>query len=202
MTSPTPDDLSARKADWRARIRANRKDRSDAERRRLNCALVDAMRDVLQDFPASPAIAAYVPLPTEPGGDGFVQALADASSHLFLPITGPRGTELCWAEYTGPDSLKPGMMGIGEPTGPRYTAAKLVGLDLVFVPALGLSAAGTRLGQGGGYYDRTLSTVRGSKNAPRLVGVVFPDEIFDDVPAAEHDAVLDAAVTAEGYREF
>lgn len=205
MTSPTdnphPTDIAQDKAALRRAVRKARKQRPASDKAKLDQGVCDGAAAVVRAFSAAhsrpPKVAAYMPLPAEPGGEGFVPVLADAAAELWLPITGPRGTELTWARYTGPESLQPGPLGISEPAGQAVGADELHQLDIVFVPALALSTTGVRLGQGGGYYDRTLTALPG----PQLIGVVFDDEVYDRVPAATHDAVLDAILTPSGCRD-
>jgi 5-formyltetrahydrofolate cyclo-ligase len=70
---------------------------------------------------------------------------------------------------------------------------------MVIMPLLGFDAAGTRLGYGGGHYDRTLATL---EPAPRLVGVAFAAQELAHIPRAPHDRPLDAVVTENGVRHF
>ena len=64
-------------------------------------------------------------------------------------------------------------------------AGDSLGLDgiaeavLVLAPALAVDAAGRRLGQGGGSYDRALART----DAP-VLAVVFDDELIESVPVA------------------
>ena len=67
------------------------------------------------------------------------------------------------------------------------------------MPLLGFDKAGTRLGYGGGYYDRTLATLR---HKPMLVGLAFAAQQLDHIPAESHDVPLDAVVTEEGVEFF
>jgi 5-formyltetrahydrofolate cyclo-ligase len=71
--------------------------------------------------------------------------------------------------------------------------------DVVLVPLLGFDKHGTRLGYGGGYYDRTLASL-GKK--PKLVGLAFAAQEIDDIPRDGHDVPLDAVVTEIGVRHF
>jgi 5-formyltetrahydrofolate cyclo-ligase len=67
--------------------------------------------------------------------------------------------------------------------------------DLVVVPGLAFTAAGDRLGQGGGWYDRFLSETRADCVT---VGVCFTEQIVDALPVEAHDVMVDHVVTDSG----
>jgi 5-formyltetrahydrofolate cyclo-ligase len=67
--------------------------------------------------------------------------------------------------------------------------------DLVVVPGLAFTAAGDRLGQGGGWYDRFLSGIRADCVT---VGVCFAEQIVDELPVEAHDVRMDHVVTDSG----
>ena len=71
--------------------------------------------------------------------------------------------------------------------------------DVILMPLLGFDARGTRLGYGGGYYDRTLEKL---SKRPRLVGVAFASQELDHIPREAHDVPLDVIVTEQGARTF
>lgn len=65
-------------------------------------------------------------------------------------------------------------------------------LDFVMVPGTAFDLRGGRMGQGKGYYDRLLGSVR--PDAP-LVALAFDCQIFDEIPVASHDVFMDQVVT-------
>jgi 5-formyltetrahydrofolate cyclo-ligase len=71
--------------------------------------------------------------------------------------------------------------------------------DVILMPLLGFDRHGTRLGYGGGYYDRTLAVL---PRRPRLVGFAFALQEIDHIPRDGHDVPLDIIVTEEGVRHF
>ena len=71
--------------------------------------------------------------------------------------------------------------------------------DIVIMPLLGFDSQGTRLGYGGGYYDRTLA---GMKKRPKLIGLAFSAQELEHIPREAHDVPLDAIVTEAGVRQF
>jgi 5-formyltetrahydrofolate cyclo-ligase len=71
--------------------------------------------------------------------------------------------------------------------------------DVIIMPLLGFDKRGTRLGYGGGYYDRTLERL---SKTPRLIGIAFAAQELEDIPRETHDVPLDAIVTEHGARHF
>ncbi len=65
-------------------------------------------------------------------------------------------------------------------------------LDLVLVPGVGFDRAGRRMGNGQGYYDRLLERVRPDCS---LVALCYESQMFDDIPVAPHDVLMDKVVT-------
>ncbi|WP_193334684.1 5-formyltetrahydrofolate cyclo-ligase [Devosia beringensis] len=77
--------------------------------------------------------------------------------------------------------------------------APLAEPDVVLMPLLGFDSQGTRLGYGGGYYDRTLAQMTKS---PTLIGLAFAAQELDAIPREDHDVPLDAVITEAGLRHF
>jgi 5-formyltetrahydrofolate cyclo-ligase len=189
-----PDSPAVRssKATLRTSLLAARKGRSPAAR----AAAADAVAGVLTARLAGVAVvAAYVPAPEEPGHGRLPDVLP---GRVLLPVVPASGRELSWAEHTG--LLAPGRFGLQEPTGRRLPPAVLATADVVVVPALAVAADGTRLGRGGGWYDRALTHARADAV---LVAVVFDDELLPAVPAGPHDRRVTAVVTpTAGWRQL
>jgi len=179
------------KATLRTSGLARRAERPPAAR----AAAADALAGALAAAPAVRAaavVAGYVPLAEEPGAGRLPAALP---GRVLLPVVPGHGRELSWAVAGG--ELVPGRFGLLEPAGPRLPGTALGTADVVVVPALAVAADGTRLGRGGGFYDRALRHARADAV---LVAVVFDDELVAELPAGEHDRRVDAVVTpSEGW---
>lgn len=138
-------------------------------------------------------VAGYVPLTGEPGGSGLVDALAGAVPELLLPVLRP-DFDLDWAIHEG--SFAPGHRPrLSEPAGPRLGVDAIATAALVLVPALAVDGNGTRLGRGGGSYDRALARV--PESVP-VVALLYPDEILPALPREPHDRPVTAALTPAG----
>jgi 5-formyltetrahydrofolate cyclo-ligase len=96
----------------------------------------------------------------------------------------------------------PNRYGIPEPIDRRTLPARA--FRIVFVPVLGFDAAGTRLGYGGGYYDRAFAFRRRSPftRRPLLIGVAYAGQQLPHIDRAAHDVALDAVVTERGIIRF
>ncbi|MCG6872972.1 MAG: 5-formyltetrahydrofolate cyclo-ligase [Gammaproteobacteria bacterium] len=70
-------------------------------------------------------------------------------------------------------------------------------IDLVFTPLVAFDSDGTRLGMGGGFYDRALANLarRRSWRRPRVVGIAFDFQRAEGLPRDPWDVSLDAVVT-------
>jgi phosphomannomutase len=70
-------------------------------------------------------------------------------------------------------------------------------IDVVLVPGLAFDRSGTRLGRGGGHYDRLLPQLR---DDVVLVGVAPEAAIVDDLPLEPHDVAMTHLATEAGVR--
>jgi 5-formyltetrahydrofolate cyclo-ligase len=142
-------------------------------------------------------LAAFVPDETEPGHGRLPAAFTQLGARVLLPVVPEGGGELRWAVDTG--RLAPGRFGLLEPVGPRLGPTAIGTAEVVVVPAVAVARDGTRLGRGGGYYDRALRLARPDAV---LVAVVFDDEVADTLPVEPHDRQVTAYVTPSGgWRE-
>ena len=178
---------AAEKASLRRRIGAARSARGEAER----AAAARGIRDHVLEMPevaAAGTVAAYYSVGTEPGTHSLVFALWKRGSYVVLPVLLPDG-DLDWASYEGPDSLAPGPRGLLQPVEPVRGPGTVARADVVLVPALAVAADGTRLGRGGGSYDRVLARVGGQVPT---IGLVYDDELLPRVPSEPHDRTVRA----------
>ena len=65
----------------------------------------------------------------------------------------------------------------------------------MIVPLLGFDDAGNRIGYGGGYYDRTLNSLRHDRDVEAAVGVAYDEQECEKIPVGAGDARLDMVLT-------
>ena len=78
---------------------------------------------------------------------------------------------------------------------PKPKDTEMVSPSLLFVPCVGYSAGGYRLGYGGGFYDRMLASL---EPKPFTVGLGFGVGYVPDFEPEAHDIPLDAILTDHG----
>lgn len=158
----------------------------------LDESLLSATLDCLAHFGVSGSVAAYAPLPSEPGPADFPARLAAAGHKVWLPISLPNGI-LAWAQADG--ATRPGALGITEPSGPRFNSNVLKSCELILAPAMAVDVRGMRLGKGAGYYDRALAGLE----VP-VAAVVYDEECLDAVPHDPHDVPVSAVITPSSFK--
>ncbi len=124
---------------------------------------------------------------------GVAEELLQSGRRIVFPKVDKERRFLLLYEVHKLEELIPGYMGIPEPsvlTGER--AVDIHGVDLVIVPGAGFDSEGNRIGYGGGYYDRLLSSL--SPEVP-IVAPAYEEQIVGSVPAEAHDIKVNIIVT-------
>jgi 5-formyltetrahydrofolate cyclo-ligase len=186
------------------RLRQAVRDMRAIRSHRLRDAAAVAFADVVEREPviaSAGCVSVYASRPNEPGTSVLLERLAARGVRILLPVLGA-GLQRDWSEYGGVDDLRERAPGRPpEPGGPSLGAAALGEADVIIAPALAVDTSGTRLGQGGGWYDRALEHAR--PGVP-VVALVFPEEVYDadvrPLPREPHDRTVDAIATTESWR--
>ena len=189
-----PDELSRAKAELRERMARQRKglaaDGADAAHRlalNLSAAIAPSSGTV---------VSGYWPMRDEIDPRPCLTALWSNGCRIALPVVPDDKQGLIFREWEPDEELVPGPYGTSEP-GPE---AEVVYPTLLLVPLLAFDRRGRRLGYGGGYYDRTLASLREWQTV-QAIGVAYAGQEVDAVPAGPHDALLNGVVTENGFIE-
>ncbi len=134
-------------------------------------------------------VTSYISVGDEPSTHEINQELISRGVSVLLPRVA--GKTLQWVEWDGDLNNLKETRKLLEPIGKERT--DISDVDVMIIPALHIDQDGYRLGQGGGYYDRTLPTMPGWK-----VGIVYQGEITGNLlPREDHDIRLAAAATPD-----
>ena len=90
------------------------------------------------------------------------------------------------------DCLKPGHYGILEPDDaikPTDVSEFDSDTTVAFVPCVGATKDGKRMGHGAGYYDRFLENRR-----MKTLMLVYSKQLLEDIPCDEHDIIMDRVI--------
>jgi 5-formyltetrahydrofolate cyclo-ligase len=143
--------------------------------------------------PDGAIVSLYFPMRDEIDTEPLVAALIEDGARIALPVVVRKKSPLGFRAYVPGDHLINGAYGELVPAEP----AEVVRPDILVVPLLAFTRAGGRLGYGGGYYDRTLESLRES-GAPMAVGYAFGAQEVDALPLTPLDQPLDWVVTERG----
>jgi 5-formyltetrahydrofolate cyclo-ligase len=139
-------------------------------------------------------VAAYVSVSSEPGTGPLLDRLRASGKRVILPLL-QADNDLDWAEYAGSEDLRTARRGLLEPSGRPLGPDALATADVVLVPGLAVGRDGTRLGRGGGSYDRALGRV---PTGTFVCLLLHSEEVLDAVPSESHDRAVGAVVTELG----
>ncbi len=161
--------------------------KTEAEKARVSAGLI-ARIEALPQFAAARTVALYCSTADE------VDTLAaidrwSLSKRVVLPVV--EGGGMAFVAYDRARGLCPGAFGISRPVGEEVCLPGEI--DLMVVPGVAFDRAGHRLGRGAGYYDRYLGAVAPERR-PYLVGLCFPWQLVDTIPAEPHDIRMDKVV--------
>lgn len=142
-------------------------------------------------------VALYWPMGEELDARPLVQILLRQGRAVALPATPPKGAPLTFRRFTPETTLRPGPFKTSEPP----AAAPALTPKVVFAPLLAFDGAGRRLGYGGGYYDRTLQSLRAA-GPVKAYGLAYAGQEVSRTPTDALDEPLDGVVTERGFRQF
>lgn len=140
----------------------------------------------------------YASFNNEVSTDKMIENTISDKKIVGLPVVNEEKKTMSVKQANCLEDLKVKCLGVRQPAWelPDIDPEKL---DLVIIPGCCFDKQGYRLGYGGGYYDRFLSTL--DKKAVR-VGLAFESQVFDCLPIEYHDQKLDVLITEKNVYHF
>jgi len=185
---PRPPNADWRKAE-RRRLIAARLAMTD-EARATASAAIDAALEAR--FPPGdlPILAGYWPIQGEWDPQPYLRRVIAAGGAVALPVAKRPVAPLEFRLWTPEAPMTAGLWDIPHPA----EGAPVVPSALL-IPLVGFDGAGHRLGNGGGYYDRTLAALQ---PRPLAIGVGFELGRLGSIAPQPHDQPMDVIVTEAG----
>ena len=186
-------------ADLRQQFRALRRAIPPAER---HTAARQLARQVgsLKVFVNAHHIAAYLAVDSELDPAPLLERAWALGKQVYLPVlAGNPAAHLLFAPYYPDAAMQPNRFGILEPDVPAVELLSPQRLDLVFTPLVAFDTRSTRLGMGGGFYDRTFAFRRNPAHLPRplLLGLAYELQKVAELPRQSWDIPLDGIATEQ-----
>jgi 5-formyltetrahydrofolate cyclo-ligase len=168
------------------------RDALPADLRMAASKLIAATLSARSDFTAARVVLLTLPFGSEWDTRLLLSSALSQGKTVAVPrVNQERRMLETFAVCDAVREVGPGYRGIPEPIA-DCPPVPLASIDWVLVPGVAFDAEGRRIGYGGGYYDRLLPLL--GERAARIAGA-FELQIVASVPAAPHDATVDAIVT-------
>jgi 5-formyltetrahydrofolate cyclo-ligase len=135
-------------------------------------------------------ISGYWPIKAEPNLMFWMEGLDARGAVGCLPVVIEPNTPLVFKQWRRGMKMVPGIWNIPTPAD-----SPIVVPDVVLAPVLGFDEACYRLGNGGGYFDRTLAVL---KPRPLVIGVGYERLRIRTIYPQPHDVAMDVIVTETG----
>lgn len=161
------------------------------ERERATATLMAELEDIIAPQ-HDMCIAVYWPIRGEPDLRPWMHKVQAAGAQVLLPVMVAEQAPLEFHTWWPECRMKRGLWNILEPA-----EGKARDPDVVIAPLVGVDESLYRLGNGGGYYDRTLVQL---DPRPRVVGVGFAGCVVPTIYPMPWDVPMDVVVLSDGLR--
>ncbi len=181
------------KAHLRREARARRKETHRYEADGAAQNLARHLLSILENQPVE-KVAGYWAVGSEIDLTPLLKALDEEGWTVALPVVVENEAPLIFRRWQVGDGLAEGPL---KTLQPKPDCEEVVP-DVVLTPLLAFDQAGYRLGQGGGFYDRTLEKLKSRDGGVLSIGVAFASQQVTAVPRDDYDQRLDMIVTELG----
>ncbi len=169
---------------------------SSSEQKMLSSLIMGRVLN-MEQFQSANTVFIYVDFRSEVATRPLIDHMLQCGKKVVVPVTLVQGKDLLAVSITDPErELAPGYCSIPEPIieirEKQMLSPDLI--DIIFLPGSVFDERGGRMGYGGGYYDRFVST-----KAPQAVrvGLAYELQMVKSAPLQSHDEFLDFIVTEE-----
>lgn len=196
----SPDSMQSRRAVLRQQFRRARRQLTQQQQIAHGLAVAKHWRSEATLSARRGAVALFVSQDGEIDTAPLREQLHSAGRVIALPWIDPAG-QMQFREHRAGDPLEPGRYNIPVPpaSSPQTMPADLA---IMVMPLVAYDAAGTRLGMGGGFYDRFLGPLAPDQR-PLLLGLAHSAQrAKSPLPRADWDVPLNALLTEKGLTHF
>ena len=152
---------------------------------------------LLPNMPKGLTVCGYFPLQNEVDITSLLCKLLERKDAVFLPRY--HNHKITFHRIQNLENLEKGNFDIPEPS--KNIPMLDVHPDIVLVPGRAFDKKGSRLGRGGGGYDKWIASQRTSKEDIKIIGIGYECQIVPNVPTEPHDEKMDAIATSYGIEK-
>lgn len=150
----------------------------------------------LPEFRNSHHVAFYWPQDGELNPLRLLETPLGQTKQFYLPILHPwKSGHLRFTPYQIDMPCLLNRFGIPEPINGFQHSIPAWCLDIVLTPLVAFDEQGSRLGMGGGFYDRTFAFLRRGFHTTKLIGVAYEQQKIPSLTTASWDIPLQSIVT-------
>lgn len=200
----------------RQSLRAKRQSLSDIEQQQFSNDLL-AQLSAREDINSAKNIAIYLANDSELDAMPFIKWCWQKNKNIYLPVIHPfsRG-HLLFLHYDENSTMTKNSYGILEPKLDIRLIKNIGEIDIMFTPLVAFDQTGNRLGMGGGFYDRTLSSwykqyrldneqrsaQQKQLTKPYPIGLAHDIQLIADIPSELWDIPLPEIITPTKQYKF
>ncbi|MDX1573329.1 MAG: 5-formyltetrahydrofolate cyclo-ligase [Methylophaga sp.] len=181
-------DWVAWRQEQRQKLVASRQAITSAERIAAEQQIYQRLLSLLAPMPAS-IISFYMPIKGELNCQPLIEELLNRGWRAVLPKIIDKDSALQFRQWSPDSQMQPEIWQIPVP----QNTAELVP-DVLLIPLVGFDQQRHRLGNGGGFYDRSLA---GISPTPLAIGVGLELMKLEDIQPQPHDIAMDFVVTEQ-----
>jgi 5-formyltetrahydrofolate cyclo-ligase len=138
------------------------------------------------------AVMFYAAFGSEVPTSEIIESALRDGKVVVLPIADMQSNNLVLRKIRDLTHLKESEYGIPEPVIEHTDDFVAENIDLVIVPGIAFDEEGSRIGYGGGFYDRFMQLL--SPNVP-LLSIAFELQVVPKIPSESHDLPVDKIIT-------
>ncbi|MCL7747191.1 5-formyltetrahydrofolate cyclo-ligase [Halalkalibacter alkaliphilus] len=113
---------------------------------------------------------------------------------VVVPRADFKQKRMSFFEITSFNQLEEGPYNLKEPNVESCPSIDPQKIELVIVPGLAFDKNGSRLGFGGGFYDRFLPKIKA-----QTIALALPCQVIPFVPTEPHDCLIDHIISPAGF---
>lgn len=175
-----------------------RRESIDVEERRSKSSIISKKFRNLPEYWDVKKIMVYVSFGSEVETWGLIEDLLSDKKRVFVPVMG-NDCAISAVEIRAfePEKMVKNKFGVLEPRGGVKKAVPPRELDMIIAPGLAFDEKGTRLGFGGGCYDKFLHSLLALPKKIPVVALAFDFQVLPagKIPKEGHDKEVDAVIT-------